>query len=256
MDKKNYDHFDLNNGCYFDLPFVQTQVQGALDNSIFNYFNSCIIGVYLLHIKPIRLVKRWVIMEFQKDLSHLGWEEVRNRQLQRMSLVSEWASIAGIKEGSTLLDIGPGPGAFLNEYASLVGTNGKVIALEKSKEAIDYFLKTSNQPNVITVCWNAEQPYNTEIHDIDVITLTDVLHHAESILDILKNVRTLSNVKTRILISKFDPETQGAFGPPLTSRIPISQLKSAILSIGFEVCREGKQDFEHYYLLLKTEPST
>ncbi len=202
------------------------------------------------------MVKVGYLVKFHKDLSHLGWEEVRDRQLQRISLVSEWASIAGIKEGSTLLDIGPGPGAFLDEYAGLVGVNGKVIAFAKSKEAIDYYLKGSNQPNVITVCWDAEQPYKTKIQGIDVITLTDVLHHADSFLEILKNVRTLSTAKTRILISEFDPESQGMFGPPLTSRIPLNHIKSAALRIGFEVLSEGKQDFEHYYLTLKTEPST
>jgi len=101
-------------------------------------------------------------MEFHKDLSYLGWEKVRDRQLQRLPLVKEWASMVCLKKGSSLLDIGPGPGTFLDEYASIVGPEGQIIALEKSQEAIRFGLKEMNHSNVRIVCWDAEKPFNND----------------------------------------------------------------------------------------------
>ncbi|WP_276356105.1 class I SAM-dependent methyltransferase [Cohnella caldifontis] len=190
-------------------------------------------------------------MEFRKDLTHLGWEEVRNRQKKRLPLVEEWARIAGIEEGITLLDIGSGPGVFLDAYSERIGEQGRVIALEKSMEAVQSYLRHSNRANVKVVCWDAEQPYPEDLRDIDVITLTDVLHHADSIQAILRNVHALASANTRILISEFDPDAEGRIGPPLAHRISMGELRSVAATQGFEGIGEGKQDFEHYFLLLR-----
>jgi 2-polyprenyl-3-methyl-5-hydroxy-6-metoxy-1,4-benzoquinol methylase len=192
-------------------------------------------------------------VEFHKDLSHVGWEKVQERQMQRLPLVAEWASIMSLKKGTSLLDIGPGPGVFLNEYASIVGSEGKIIALEKSQVAIQYCLKEMNHSNVRFVCWDAEKPFNDDLGNFNVITLTDVLHHADSPQAILKNVHNRATEDTLIFIAEFDSEAQGKIGPPLDKRIAISELKLIITSVGLEVVREGKQDFEHYYFLIKKQ---
>jgi ubiquinone/menaquinone biosynthesis C-methylase UbiE len=192
-------------------------------------------------------------MEFHIDLSHLGWEKVQERQLMRLPLVTEWVSIMCLKKGASLLDIGPGPGVFLNEYASIVGSEGKIIALEKSQIAIQFCLKEMDHSNVRFVCWDAEKPFNDDLGNFNVITLTVVLHHADSPHAILKNVYNQATVDTLIFIAEFDSEAQGKIGPPLDKRLAMSELKLFIASVGLEVVREGKQDFEHYYFLLKKQ---
>jgi ubiquinone/menaquinone biosynthesis C-methylase UbiE len=190
-------------------------------------------------------------MEFNKDLSYLGWENVWDRQLQRLPLVKEWAAIVGLKKGSSLLDIGPGPGVFLNEYASIVGPEGEIIALEKSQAAIRFALRKMNHANVKLICLDAEKPFNDDKLCCNAITLTDVLHHADSPIAILKNVHNQATEETRILIAEFDPEAEGMIGPPLENRISRIDLKLIVAAAGFEVVSEGKQDFEHYYLYIK-----
>lgn len=190
-------------------------------------------------------------MEFHKDLSYLGWEKVQDRQLQRLPLVKEWASIVCLKKGSLLLDIGPGPGVFLNEYASIVGPEGQIVALEKSQEAIRFGLKEMNHSNVRIVCWDAEKPFNDDMGYFNAITITDVLHHADSPIAILKNVHSQATEETLILIAEFDPEAEGVIGPPLENRLSMSDLKLSVESVGFEIVCKGKQDLEHYYLLIK-----
>lgn len=96
---------------------------------------------------------------------------VREPQLQRLPLVNEWASLVCLNKGASLLDIGSGPVVFLNEYASIVGSEGQIIALEKSQEAIQYALKDMNYSNVRFFCWDAERPLHGNFEKCSAITL-------------------------------------------------------------------------------------
>jgi 2-polyprenyl-3-methyl-5-hydroxy-6-metoxy-1,4-benzoquinol methylase len=108
-----------------------------------------------------------------------------------------------------------------------------------------------NHTNVRFVCWDAEKPFNDDLGNFNVITLTDILHHADSPQAILKNVHNQAAEDTLIFIAEFDSEAPGKIGPPLDKRLAMSELKLFFASLGLEVVREGKQDFEHYYFLLK-----
>ncbi|MCY9657132.1 methyltransferase domain-containing protein [Paenibacillus chondroitinus] len=190
-------------------------------------------------------------MEFHKDLSVMGWEKVRERQVQRLPLVNEWVSIVNLKKGASLLDIGPGPGVFLNEYASIVGEEGQITALEKDQEAINYALRKYKHSNVNIICWDAEKSLNDKLGYFHAITLTDVLHHSDSPAHILRNIFKQASEETVILIAEFDPEAEGLIGPPLKNRLAMNDLKLTLQSVGYEIVKEGKQAFEHYYLLIK-----
>lgn len=105
--------------------------------------------------------------------------------------------------------------------------------------------------NCTIICWDAEKPYNNELGKFDVITLTDVLHHADFPIAILKNVSNYATDDTIVLISEFDPESLGFMGPPLKHRLPLAEVKLMIEPLGFDIISEGTLDFEHYYLLIK-----
>lgn len=190
-------------------------------------------------------------MEFDKNLSHVGWEEVKRKQLQRAPLVYEWIKFVGMKQGSTILDIGTGPGVFTMEYARVVGDQGTIYALDQSKEALDFFLKEVNEKNnnILTICRNAEVSLDS-VGKVDIVMITDVLHHANSPVDIIRNVYQHIDENGCVLISEFDPDSDGHIGPPLQNRISKEEIKKLVQTIGFQVVKEGKQEYEHYYLLL------
>lgn len=191
-------------------------------------------------------------MRFHKDLSVLGWEEVRKRQLLRMPIVDEWLRLIRLKPGDSVLDIGPGPGLFTLRYEEEVGDAGKVTALEKSKEAVEYLLPELSRINshIEVIAGDAEQVDLKKIGSFDVIMLTDILHHADSPKRILKNIKdTLSSSDARIFISEFDPESDCEFGPPLDKRLSDKHLLDVMRDIGFTVIASGKQSFEHYYII-------
>lgn len=192
-------------------------------------------------------------MQFHKNLSLTGWEEVKNRQLQRLPLIEEWINFVQMESGHSVLDIGPGPGVFTLRYAEVVGTSGQVTALEKSEEAIEYLLKTlslSHKRNVEVIMGDAEEVALEGKGPFDIILLTDILHHTESPTKILKNVyENIHSQDSRILISEFDPESDGLIGPPLEKRLSEAHLLDSLRDIGFKVISNGKQLLEHYYII-------
>jgi 2-polyprenyl-3-methyl-5-hydroxy-6-metoxy-1,4-benzoquinol methylase len=190
-------------------------------------------------------------MEFHKDLSKLGWNEVKTRQLHRLPLVKEWLNLVSLTKAKRLLDIGPGAGVFLNEYASQMSSNGKIVAIEKSAEAISFINEVYKYSNVSVICWDLELPLEEDIGTFDIVMLTDVLHHTENPEALLKNLQKYMTKETYILIAEFDPQAEGLIGPPLVNRISLSDMKVYVENSGFQIIKEGKQNFEHYYVVIR-----
>ncbi|MCF6410758.1 methyltransferase domain-containing protein [Pseudalkalibacillus salsuginis] len=196
-------------------------------------------------------------MNFRKDLSNTTLDEIKKRQLVRFPLVKEWIEFVGIKNGDTVLDIGPGPGTFTLQYSNIVGEKGKIIAFEKSEEVTEYLkaeLQKESIYNVEVQIGDAEKHIGVDKDKINIVMLTDILHHAESPYQIMKNIHSLTiSKKVKILISEFDPNAEGVIGPPLINRIDMEVMKNWAAELDFGILKEGKQNFEHYFILLESQ---
>ncbi|WP_028612337.1 class I SAM-dependent methyltransferase [Paenibacillus harenae] len=193
-------------------------------------------------------------LPFDKNLSHLGWEEVKKRQLHRLPLADEWIDIVQMKPGHSVLDIGPGPGVFTIRYAEAVGDTGRITVLEKSREAIEYLVKYVSLLNfqIRVLIGDAEKTDLTGLSPFHIIMLTDILHHTDSPTKLLKNIyENIPQKNTRVLISEFDPTSKGKFGPPLDKRLGDEYLLEIVKNIGFTVISSNKQLFEHYYIVIE-----
>lgn len=191
-------------------------------------------------------------MEFHKNLSLTGWDEVKKRQLQRMPLVDEWIALLQLREGHSVLDIGPGPGMFTLRYAEAVGASGRVTALEKDRDAADYLAEqlSSSDRNIKLIVDDAETADFGDIGSFDVIMLTDILHHTDSPAKVLRNLyRSKGRKETHIFISEFDPAASGEMGPPVDKRLSEQYIREILGDIGFTIKSAGKQAFEHYYVI-------
>ena len=85
---------------------------------------------------------------FQKDLSHLSWDEVYERQALRADLVSDWMEALRLKSGDRVLEIGAGPGYVSFVLAERVGHTGTVYALDRSAEALAYLERLQTERGV------------------------------------------------------------------------------------------------------------
>jgi ubiquinone/menaquinone biosynthesis C-methylase UbiE len=196
-------------------------------------------------------------VHFEKDLSHADWDEVGRRQVARIDLAREWITLTGMRAGSQVLDIGPGPGEFTCEYAKVVGAVGKVYALEKAESAVAYLRRAVDERrlgNVIVLVGDAGEAVNID-RGVDLVMITDVLHHVDRPQAVLHNVAGVMCRHTRVLIAEFDPEADGLMGPPLEHRLAAREVKRLLDCEGLRTIDEGRQAYEHYFMIAERRDS-
>jgi ubiquinone/menaquinone biosynthesis C-methylase UbiE len=190
-------------------------------------------------------------VHFQKDLSEADWDDIGRRQVARIDLAREWIALTDMRAGSRVLDIGPGPGEFTCEYAKVVGAGGRVYALEKVESAVAYLrraLELRGVDNVVVLKGDAEEAVDVD-GDVDLVMLTDVLHHVDRPQAVLHNVVGVLNGHAKVLIAEFDPDAEGLVGPPLAHRLAARQITKLLGRERLRILDEGRQAYEHYFVI-------
>ena len=88
------------------------------------------------------------------DIQHKVWQSETKKG---------W-SLAGFKEGQTLLDLGSGPGSCSLELADIVGPSGNIVAIDRSQSFINHLSELANNFNL---------PIETIHSDFDSMKLVD-----------------------------------------------------------------------------------
>ncbi|MBI2287614.1 MAG: class I SAM-dependent methyltransferase [Chloroflexi bacterium] len=99
------------------------------------------------------------------------------RRITRRDILRKWQQTNLVREGCTFLDYGCGTGAFTIPAAKIVGTRGKVYALDyfpRQLEIVKEELQKEGLANLETILSNQETGLPDE--SIDVIWMCDVLH--------------------------------------------------------------------------------
>lgn len=96
---------------------------------------------------------------------------------------------AALKEGSSVLDFGCGPGSYLRPLAKIVGPSGKIYALDVHPLAIqmvEQLAARKRLPNITTILSDCQ----TALPDqhLDAILLYDVLHEFERPGEVLREL--------------------------------------------------------------------
>ena len=107
--------------------------------------------------------------------------------------VKKIAQTFDIKEGSTVIDYGCGPGRYTKIISEYLGQNGKLYSLDIQKLAMKYVnekIKKYNLNNVETVLANGYSS-NLEENCADFIYAMDMFHMIENPNDFLKELHRL-----------------------------------------------------------------
>jgi len=98
-----------------------------------------------------------------------------------------------IENGFTIVDFGCGPGSFIEYASKLVGTSGKVYAVDVQPLAIKEVTekaKNKNLENVIPVLATG-YPVEIDDHSVDIIYALDMFHHIKDTGEFLKELHRL-----------------------------------------------------------------
>lgn len=181
---------------------------------------------------------------YHKNLAHVGWQEVWDRQARRAPLMDEYWRLARGQRGMRVLDVGCGPGFFALDVARRVGQGGIVVALDSDPDALAFVRRRMTPletPTLGVVAANAED--ELPAGPFDLVLVTNVLHHADAPARILRHAR---KVGARILVAEFDPEGAGELGPPRAARLAPDVVAGWMRDAGWRVEGPTRHAFEQY----------
>lgn len=104
---------------------------------------------------------------------------------------------AGVKEGERVADFGCGVGFFVMELSSIVGSTGKVFAIDIDRDMLDSLKSKaldSGTRNIYGILANLEEPGSTGLdsESVDVVLMINLLH-------LIKNKDVVFSEAQRIL---------------------------------------------------------
>ena len=187
---------------------------------------------------------------FQKDLSHLSWDEVYARQALRAGLVGGWLEALRLKCGDRVLEIGAGPGYVSFALAERVGPEGLVYALDRSAEALAYLERLQREWGVAQIRRIVGDAATIESASVpaDSALITMVLHHADDPARVLRNVARCVPPGAPVVIGEFHPQGPCTSGPPQDHRLSPEQIEDWCKQAGLAVAGYRRQTPEHYML--------
>jgi len=190
---------------------------------------------------------------FKKDLSHTTWDEVFARQMTRAGLMSAWIEALGLKPGDHVLDVGSGPGFVSLALADLVGPDGMVYAVDRSRDALAYLERLQNERKISQIQRMAADVGTLQPDDLHAgsALVTMVLHHADDPLAVLRTVHRLLPARARAVVAEFHPQGPCEHGAPREHRLAPEQVRAWCEAAGFKVLDERRQSPEHYMLVIE-----
>ena len=188
---------------------------------------------------------------FRKDLSHITWDDVYARQMQRAGLVPEWMDAVGLKTGDRVLEVGAGPGYVTLVLAERVGAGGCVYAIDRSSDALGQLERRRNERGISQVRCIVADVAHLEGAGLrpDSALITMVLHHADDACGILHGVHRVLPPHARIVVAEFHPDGPCEQGAPRSARVAPETVQAWCEEAGFRVLDYRRQSSEHYMLV-------
>ena len=188
---------------------------------------------------------------FQKDLSHLSWEQVYARQALRAGIVADWLDALRLKAGDHVLEIGAGPGYVSFALAERVGPKGIVYALDRSAEALAYLERLQRERGVAQIRRIVADAAAIDPASVaaDSALITMVLHHADDPAGVLRNVARCVPPGAPLVIGEFHPQGPCTGGPPRDHRLSPEEIEGLCLQAGLAVAAYRRQTPEHYMMV-------
>jgi ubiquinone/menaquinone biosynthesis C-methylase UbiE len=186
--------------------------------------------------------------DYHRDLSHLSWDEVYDRQVARDEYVSRWLDEVTVETGDAVVEVGSGPGHTALRAARRVAPSGVVYAVERKHDALRYLQRMMGETdvrNVEPILADAEA-LPVRFDQPVVALLTYVLHHADHPNRLFAELSQSLPTGSRLFVCEYQPNGLGEEGPPLDHRLAPDRLRHWLEDTGFEVDRTVDFENESY----------
>ncbi len=176
------------------------------------------------------------------------WQRLEGEARRKLLPPEKLLRKFGLAEGLTFLDVGAGTGYFAREASKIVGSSGKVLAVDMSPEMIE-LLKGNQMPAHVEVLRSEE--YRIPVADsvADVSWLALVTHENQDVVRFLKEVERCTKPGGKIVVVEWKKQVEEN-GPPFDERLDQKELRRMLG--GFKLVGEGSLNASHYYMEIET----
>ena len=159
-----------------------------------------------------------------------------------------------IKRGDTVADFGAGHGYFTVPLAKIVGSDGRVYAIDIQKEPLQIIAskaKAEHLLNVLVIRGDLETSGGSSLKDatIDLVLISTMLFQAEDKEAVFREAYRVTHEKGILAIIEWDPYDHGGLGPPTELRVAKRNVIRMAESVSFKLAREFEAGEHHYGLL-------
>jgi ubiquinone/menaquinone biosynthesis C-methylase UbiE len=143
----------------------------------------------------------------------------------------------GLRRGMAVADLGAGTGLFTRLFAEAVGPEGKVYAVDISRDFLDHIAaqaRAKGQSQVVTVL-GAQDSTNLPAGSVDLVFLCDVYHHLEDHEKVLSSIHRALRPGGSLVLVEFD-RVEGKSSDFVLKHLRAGQaeFRKEIESAGFE----------------------
>ncbi len=142
-----------------------------------------------------------------------------------------------LKSGQNIVDIGAGGGYFSLKFSEIVGSEGKIYAVDTNKEFLDFIRKSATEKklnNIITILVT-EDRLDLPEQSLDFIFMRNITHHISNRAKYFGNLKNFLKPDGKIIIIEYKPSKsfsfRGMFGHHVAKEIIIQEMEEAGYSL-------------------------
>ncbi|MCE5285587.1 MAG: methyltransferase domain-containing protein [Pelosinus sp.] len=177
-------------------------------------------------------------------------QKLDNPERRKLLPPEETLRKLGLAEGDILADIGCGIGYFTLPAARMVGTSGKVYAIDVIPEMLAEVqgkIKSNDLTNV-EVIQGQENDFLLEDKTVKYALVSLVVHEAEDPFAFFREIRRILKISGRVFIIEWTKK-QGLMGPPIEHRLDNKAVAEALLECGFNIVQQFDLNSEMYAII-------
>jgi ubiquinone/menaquinone biosynthesis C-methylase UbiE len=180
--------------------------------------------------------------------------ETKDQQLKFMD-PKEMLIQLDVSPGIVAADFGCGSGYFSIALAQLLGSDGKVFALDvmkQSLESVESRAKLMSLQNVIVQRVNLEKENGSKLESesLDLVIIKDMLFQNQDKKNILAEAARVLKSRGKVLIVEWKKETMGV-GPDASLRVSEKDLQKVAEKAGLALDKKIEAGNFHYALVFK-----
>ncbi|MEK7636112.1 MAG: methyltransferase domain-containing protein [Patescibacteria group bacterium] len=159
------------------------------------------------------------------------------------------------RDGMRIADFGAGQGFFAILLAKIVGSSGKLTALDVQKESVEFVRRRAqleNFTNIEAVWANLELPRGSKLPDNsqDAVIISNILFQADDKKALLVEAFRVLRIDGTLLLLEWNEDAPPP-GPPRELRVPQQTTKELCQEVGLSFAEKLPAGNHHYGFLFK-----